>query len=205
MSLPSQSALNNNPNNQNQNNNDYPPLPSFIDEPPSKPTYKGFSEKPHPNTALRSTNPQNPPQMPNPPVQGGPMLPAQGAPYPPAQGAPYPPGQGVPPPQGAPYPPPQGAPYPPAQGGHMPPPPNGQIPPHGAVPVAQPVYVPPPIPGTIPVYPAGYPVPYGVYPGYPYPYPMQPTAVVLPPGYTRDYSAGFSPFGDLADDINNLF
>ena len=168
MSLPSQSALNKNPNNQNQNNNDYPPLPSFIDEPPSKPSYKGFSEKPHPNTALRSTNPQNPQQMPNPPVQGGSM--------------------------------------PPAQGGHMPPPPpNGQIPPHGAVPVAQPVYVPPPIPGTIPVYPAGYPVPYGVYPGYPYPYPMQPTAVVLPPGYTRDYSAGFSPFGDLADDINNLF
>ena len=124
MSLPSQSALNNNPNNQNQNNNEYPPLPSFIDEPPSKPSYKGFSEKPHPNTALRSTNPQNPQQMPNPPVQGGPMLPAQGAPYPPAQGAPYPPGQGVPPPQGAPYPPAQGAPYPPAQGGHMPPPPR---------------------------------------------------------------------------------
>ena len=89
--------------------------------------------------------------------------------------------------------------------GHRLPTRDTQIPPHGAVPVAQPVYVPPPIPGTIPVYPAGYPVPYGVYPGYPYPYPMQPTAVVLPPGYTRDYSAGFSPFGDLADDINNLF
>jgi hypothetical protein len=59
------------------------------------------------------------------------------------------------------------------------------------------------MPGAIPVYPPGYPVPVGVYP---YPYGVvQPTAVVIPPGYTRDYSMGFSPWGDLADDLNNLF
>ena len=59
-------------------------------------------------------------------------------------------------------------------------------------------------------YPA-YPAPY--YPGdpmYPYPYypPPQPptnTVVVLPPGYKPDYSAGYSPWGNLSEDLNNLF
>ena len=42
---------------------------------------------------------------------------------------------------------------------------------------------------------------------YPY-YPPQPqgpnTVLVVPPGYTRDYSANYSPFGDIMDDFYNL-
>ena len=28
---------------------------------------------------------------------------------------------------------------------------------------------------------------------------------VIPPGYHRDYTAGYSPLGDFVDDIQNLF
>ena len=72
-----------------------------------------------------------------------------------------------------------------------------------ASPYVQPVGVPLPYPG--------YPVPY--YPGdpmYPYPYypPQQPptnTVVVLPPGYKPDYNPGYSPWGNLSEDLQNLF
>ena len=86
---------------------------------------------------------------------------------------------------------------------------NRPMPVNGPRPIAQPVYVPPPmaVPGAVPYYPPPYP---GVYP---YPYPMPPygyprpinSVVVLPPGYHRDFSAGYSPWGDLADDLDNLF
>ena len=60
-----------------------------------------------------------------------------------------------------------------------------------------------------------YAMPY--YPGQPmyhyplnYPYYGPPsmgpnTILVIPPGYQRDYSGGYSPWGDLADDLDNLF
>ena len=56
----------------------------------------------------------------------------------------------------------------------------------------------------------GYPVPYyPVDPLNPYPYypPLQPnnTVVVLPPGYKPDYNPGYSPWGNLSEDLNNLF
>ena len=90
--------------------------------------------------------------------------------------------------------------------------PNGPLPAHGPMPMAahgpmplaSPVYIPPPVPGAIPVYPQPYPVPYGVYP-YPQYVVANSTMVILPPGYKRDYSPGYSPWGDLADDLNNLF
>ena len=105
-------------------------------------------------------------------------------------------------------------PNPPNYGAPMPGPmqPHGPMPPvpHGPMPMATPVYVPPPVPGAIPVgavpvYPPPYPVPYGVYP-YPYPYGMpHPTVLVLPPGYQRDFSGGYSPWGNLAEDLDSLF
>ena len=72
-----------------------------------------------------------------------------------------------------------------------------------AVPVGNPVYVPvaqmPYYPGA-PMYPPPYPY-YG-------PPPMQGsgnTVIVIPPGYERDYSPGYKPWGDLRDDLRNLF
>ena len=72
-----------------------------------------------------------------------------------------------------------------------------------ANPIVQPVGVPLQYPG--------YPVPYyPVDPLNPYPYypPQQPspnTVVVIPPGYQPDYSPGYSPWGNLSEDLNNLF
>ena len=79
--------------------------------------------------------------------------------------------------------------------------------------MTQPVYATPPVavrPGVVPVpvYPAPiYPRPFGVYPvPSVYPYPVAgPTVMVLPPGYHRDFTPGYSPFGDLWDDINSIF
>ena len=55
-----------------------------------------------------------------------------------------------------------------------------------------------------PYYPPAQPYPY-----YPPPPPPPPsggnTIVVIPPGYEVDYSPGYSPFGDLLDDLDNLF
>ena len=74
-------------------------------------------------------------------------------------------------------------------------------------PYPQPVGVPIGIP--MPNYP--YPGPYypSRQPMYPYPYngPQPPinTVVVVPPGYKPDYSPGYSPWGNLAEDLNNLF
>jgi hypothetical protein len=67
--------------------------------------------------------------------------------------------------------------------------------------MAQPVYVPPPVavPGAIPIYPHAYP---GVYP---YSVVVPNPVVVLPPGYRRVYGFGYSPWGDLADDLDSLF
>ena len=62
-------------------------------------------------------------------------------------------------------------------------------------------------PGVVPVM-APPMVPYGVYPQpYPYPYPVArpPTVMVIPPGYTRDFTGGYSPWGNIADDLDNLF
>ena len=88
-----------------------------------------------------------------------------------------------------------------------------------AVPVGKPKYVPviqqpqmAPM-GQMPYYPGGamYPQPYP-YP-YPYPpvYPYGPqapagnTVYVIPPGYERDYSDGYNPWGNLREDLDNLF
>ena len=57
----------------------------------------------------------------------------------------------------------------------------------------------------------GYAMPY--YPAQPfYPQPMpyygpmpRTTTMVLPPGYHLDYSAGYSPWGNLREDLENLF
>ena len=43
-----------------------------------------------------------------------------------------------------------------------------------------------------------------------YPYYRQPpmgskSVFIIPPGYKRDYSGGYKTWGDLADDLNNLF
>ena len=81
-----------------------------------------------------------------------------------------------------------------------------------AVPVGPPqlmpvaVPSPPPQPYAVPYYPPVQPQ-MPMYPGaYPYPPRAGPnTVVVLPPGYKRDYSAGYSPFGDICDDFDNLF
>ena len=99
---------------------------------------------------------------------------------------------------------------PPPQNINSPPPPNygAPLPGRGPMPMVQPIYANPPIavPGAVPIYPRPiYPVPYGVYP-YPYPYPNPGnTVVVIPPGYRRDYTGGYSPFGDIIDDLENLF
>ena len=83
--------------------------------------------------------------------------------------------------------------------------PQPQIPMGVASPYYQPVAYPP---GGMPVVNGPYPMPvyYGA-PGYPYPYyPPQPgvkTVLVLPPGYKRD--RGYSPWGDLSEDLENLF
>ena len=78
----------------------------------------------------------------------------------------------------------------------LPPQPNQYMPvPNG------PMYVPMAYPG-MPVYPGP-----GLYPpGYPmYNPPMPNTVVVIPPGYKPDYTANYSPFGDLMDDLDNLY
>ncbi len=55
-----------------------------------------------------------------------------------------------------------------------------------------------------PYYPPAQPYPY-----YPPPPPPPPsggnTIVVIPPGYEVDFSPGYSPFGNLLDDLDNLF
>ena len=55
-----------------------------------------------------------------------------------------------------------------------------------------------------PYYPPPQPYPY-----YPPPPPPPPsggnTVIVIPPGYEVDYSPRYSPFGDLLDDLDNLF
>ena len=79
--------------------------------------------------------------------------------------------------------------------------------PHG------PQYAPYPVPG-VQFIPVAAPYQMGYYPpqmyGQAYPYygppPMGPNAVVvLPPGYKRDDSAGYSPWGNFAEDLENLF
>ena len=70
-----------------------------------------------------------------------------------------------------------------------------------------------PVPIPFPVNNPGYAMPYypgGIYPQpYPYPYygPIQQvnSAIVLPPGYKPDYSPGYSPWGNLSEDLDNLF
>ena len=56
------------------------------------------------------------------------------------------------------------------------------------------------------VNPGGYPLTYN---GYPYPNygpaSMLNTVVVLPPGYKPDNNIGYAPWGDLGDDLRNLF
>ena len=82
--------------------------------------------------------------------------------------------------------------------------PQPQIPMGVASPYYQPVGNPPGMPVVNGAYPM--PVYYGA-PGYPYPYyapqPGVNTVLVLPPGYKRD--RGYSPWGDLAEDIRDLF
>ena len=64
--------------------------------------------------------------------------------------------------------------------------------------------------GVVPLQYSAYPAPY--YPGQPiyqpYPYmprpPVSNTVVVLPPGYKQDFSLGYSPYGNIADDLNNI-
>ena len=48
-----------------------------------------------------------------------------------------------------------------------------------------------------------YPQPYPYYP--PPPPPGGNTVFVIPPGYEYDYSGGYSPFGNLMEDLDNLF
>ena len=81
-----------------------------------------------------------------------------------------------------------------------------------AVPVGNPKYVPVmQQPQMVPCYPGGamYPQPYPYPPAYPYgPQAMPPagnTVYVIPPGYERDYSDGYNPWGNLREDLDNLF
>ena len=53
-------------------------------------------------------------------------------------------------------------------------------------------------------YPQPYAQPYA-YPYYGQPQARPKTVVVLPPGYKRDYSAGYSPWGNLEEDLDNIF
>ena len=66
----------------------------------------------------------------------------------------------------------------------------------------------PQAPPQVAYYPAQ-PMPMYAQPAYPYYAPPPPppprTVVVIPPGYTADYSPGYSPWGDIADDFDNLF
>ena len=200
MSLPEKQEIYN--SNQNPNSN-YPPMPSSVDEyPKSNVGFKGgIYEKPDQNISNNQSPPPNNygAPMPGPMQPQGPMPPMQPhGPMPPMQ------------PHGPITPIPPHGPMPPMQ-------PQGSMPPmqpHGPMPMATPVYVPPPVPGTIPVgavpiYPRPYPVPYGAYPyPYPYPYPYgvpHATVLVLPPGYQRDFYGGYSPWGNLAEDLDSLF
>ena len=88
-----------------------------------------------------------------------------------------------------------------------------------AVPVGQPKLIPVAAPQYQAVYPqpqmyAPQPQMYApqppMYAPQPYPYYAQPqsgpnTVVVVPPGYTRDYTPNYTPFGNVADDFDNLF
>jgi len=185
MSLPTQSEVNYPNQNPNLNQNPYPSMSSGggYPEPPIG-VKGGIYEKPNQNIPNNQTPPPQNYGAPTP----GPMQPH--GPMPPMQAH---------------------GPMPPMQAhGPMPP-----MPPHGPMPMATPVYVPPPVPGTVPVgavpvYPRPYPVPYGVYPPYPCPYPYpygvpHATVLVLPPGYQRDFSGGYSPWGNLAEDLDSLF
>ena len=66
------------------------------------------------------------------------------------------------------------------------------------VPVGVPLGVPVGVPRVMPIYPPT------VYPAYPYPVP-NPTVTVIPPGYQPDYTGVYSPLGNIADDLDNLF
>ena len=91
---------------------------------------------------------------------------------------------------------------------------NGQK--YMAVPVGSPKLVPIPVSNPYP-YPNAYPNYNGAYypqtQMYPQPYPYYPpppppggnTVFVIPPGYEYDYSGGYSPFGNLMEDLDNLF
>ena len=83
-----------------------------------------------------------------------------------------------------------------------------------AVPVGNPKYVPVvtqqmvPMP-QMPYYPGGVMPPQPYPPAYPYygPQAMPPsgnTVYVIPPGYERDYSDGYNPWGNLREDLANL-
>ena len=81
--------------------------------------------------------------------------------------------------------------------------------PHGQIGIA---YQPMGIAQGVPIVnPVGYPMAYYGPPGYPYvypnyaPQPMPGSVVVVPPGYKPDNSCGYSPWGDLGDDLRNLF
>ena len=165
----------------------------------SLPSQSEIENRNYPNKNPQYPPLQNPPQYPNMPPPNN---------YPPPQ-----PGQKpgiyekpIPNNQANYPPPPQNMNPPPVQ--NRPPPIPGNRPP---MPVAQPVLIPPPAgvippPGVVPVIPQ--PIyPYGVYPQA-YPYPVvgpSSTVLVIPPGYQRDFTGGYSPWGSLADDLDNLF
>ena len=85
---------------------------------------------------------------------------------------------------------------------------------YAAVPVGKPKYVPVMQPqmapmNQMPYYPGGamYPQPYPYPPAYPYG-PQAPegnTVYLIPPGYERDYSDRYNPWGNLREDLDNLF
>lgn len=89
---------------------------------------------------------------------------------------------------------------------------SNQIPPQNA---GQPrvIAVPTMVPGAC-ISPVGVPLAYSAYPStyipgapmYPYPYGVRPpVSVVLPAGYNPTLSPGYSPYGNIAEDLNNLF
>ncbi len=94
----------------------------------------------------------------------------------------------------------------PQQNGNYPNQPQPHMPIGVASPYIQPVGMPPVNPNSanqVVYYPGG---PYYPYPYYGPPQQPQPNIVyVLPPGYKRDNSPGFSPWGNLEEDLRTLF